>query len=163
VKSDLSAKSVILFFVAILALYLAAFYGWEHWQRRLGPWEVEFTTDTQGEPAVEINQSGLKISSLRLVFQGERVAATNLNQRVVFNRVERQGPFGKVIYEDLRSMPGVVTFDFFGHEIELVPRVLVVNRSEVPWKSPQVIELSPTNKPAIAPALPQNRRARPAR
>ena len=43
-------------------------------------------------------------------------------------------------------LPGVITFDLFGHEIELMPRTLVINKKEVPWKSESVIELWPTNK-----------------
>jgi hypothetical protein len=30
--------------------------------------------------------------------------------------------------------------------VELLPRVLVVNKKEIPWQSEAVLELSPTNK-----------------
>jgi hypothetical protein len=71
---------------------------------------------------------------------------TNSIQVVTFDQGHQQIPFGKVLYEDLRSMPGIVTFDFFGHEIELRPRLLVINRKELPWTSARTIALSPTNK-----------------
>jgi hypothetical protein len=39
----------------------------------------------------------------------------------------------------------------FGHEIELMPRVLVVNKTEIPWRSGATIDIWPTNKPAEPP------------
>jgi hypothetical protein len=39
-----------------------------------------------------------------------------------------------------------VTFDLFGHEVELLPRVLIVNKREIKWNSQAKIELWPTNK-----------------
>jgi hypothetical protein len=59
--------------------------------------------------------------------------------------------FGRVLYEDLTILPGVVTFDLFGHEIELLPRTLIINKKEIPWKSESVLELWPTNKPVQPP------------
>ena len=71
------------------------------------------------------------------------------------DRLPAEMPIGEVIYEDLRSMPGVVTFNLFGHEIELLPRVLIVNKKEVPWKPQAMIELSATNKLPTAPKPPK--------
>jgi hypothetical protein len=144
-KRDLSLKSVVLFFLILVVLYLGSFYGWEHWQRRLGPWEVEFS-GTNGHPVISINHPGLQIASVQLIFLEEQGAMTNSIQVVTFDQGHQQIPFGKVLYEDLRSMPGIVTFDFFGHEIELRPRLLVINRKELPWTSARTIALSPTNK-----------------
>jgi hypothetical protein len=63
-----------------------------------------------------------------------------------------------VIYEDLTFLPGVVTFDLFGHEVELLPRALIANKKQVPWKSGVTIDLWPTNKPAEPPRPPKARR-----
>lgn len=147
-------------FVAVLILYGIVFFGIESWRHRKGPWEVTFLTDSSGNPAIVIYQPSLNISSVELVFPGERVPRTNLSEKVLFDRPLKPVPFGKVIYEDLTVLPGVVTFDFFGHEVELLPRVLFINKKEVPWKSDAVIELSETNKPAVAPKPPPKRSAR---
>ena len=32
-------------------------------------------------------------------------------------------------------LPGVVTMNILGHEIELMPRTLVIDKKEVPWDS----------------------------
>ena len=44
-------------------------------------------------------------------------------------------PFGQVLFTDLTYLPGTVSFEVFGHEVELLPRTLIVDRQEVPWKS----------------------------
>ena len=151
-KSRFSAKSIVLLFLAVLALYFAVFYGIEYSRKRKGAWEVNFLTDAQGNPSIVVYQPRLNISSVEILFSGEKVAQTKLSERVIFDRPRKQAPpFGKVIYEDLTFLPGVVTFDFFGHEIEIFPRALVVNRRELPWKSELVVELAPTNKLATPP------------
>ena len=44
-------------------------------------------------------------------------------------------PFGECIYQDLMFLPGIVTMNLLGHEIELMPRTLVVDKKEVPWST----------------------------
>ena len=44
-------------------------------------------------------------------------------------------PFGECIYQDLMFLPGVVTMNLLGHEIELMPRTLVINKKQMPWDS----------------------------
>jgi len=158
-KSGLTPKSILVWFAVVLGLYLAAFYGMEYWNSRRGPWEVEFSSDAMGNPSIAIYQPKLRISSVEIIFTGEKVSQTNLAQKVLFDRplasLPAKMPIGEVIYEDLRTLPGVVTFNFFGHEIELLPRVLIVNKKEIPWQSEKVIELSMTNKPAQPPKPPK--------
>src|SRR5262245_2585475 len=127
-KIGVTPKSVALFFLLLLAAYLAVFYGIEHWRRYQGPWEVQFVTDAAGHPSVVARQPKRHLQKLELVLRGETVVATNLSETVLFDRPRKPVPFSKVIYEDLTSLPGVVTLDLFGHEVELLPRVLVVNR-----------------------------------
>jgi hypothetical protein len=155
-KLAITPRYIAVWFVIVLAVYLASFHGIEYLNHRKGPWEVSFMADAQGNPAIVAYQPRLDISSVEILFSGEKVPQTNLSQRVVFDRPLREVPFGKVIYADLRTLPGVVTFDLFGHEIELLPRVLIVNKKEIPWKSEMNIELSVTNKPARPPKPPKD-------
>ena len=145
-KANITPKSIVAWFFVVVALYLCVFYGMEYWRHRKGAWEVDFVLDRGGNPSIVIYQPRLNISSVELLFGGEKVAKTNLSQRISFDRPLNKVLFGRVLYEDLTVLPGVVTFDLFGHEIELLPRTLIINRKEVPWKSETVIELSPTNK-----------------
>jgi len=153
-KSAITPKSIAISFVVVLVLYIAAFNGIEGCRHRKGAWDVAFLTDASGNPSIVVYQLALNISSVELVFSGERIAQTNLSERVLFDRPLKPVPFGKVIYEDLTVLPGVVTFDLFGHEVELLPRVLFVNKKEIPWKSDTTVELSETNKPAVPPKPP---------
>ena len=150
-KSGITPKSIAISFVVVLMLYIGVFNGIEWWRHRRGAWEVTFLTDASGNPAVIIYQPALNISSVELVFLGEHVLRTNLAEKVLFDRPLKQVPFGHVLYEDLTVLPGVVTFDLFGHEIELLPRVLFINKKEIPWRSDSIVELSETNKPATPP------------
>lgn len=150
-KSGFSARSIILLFIVVLGLYLLVYNGIEYSRHRKGAWEVTFLTDAQGNPSIAVYQPKLNISSVEVVFLGEKIAQTNLSQRVLFGRPKKPVPFGKVIYEDLTFLPGVVTFDFFGHELELLPRVMIVNKREVTWKSEMVVELAATNKLPVPP------------
>ena len=160
-KSGMTAKSIALCFVIVLGLYLAVFYVIEYGNHRKGAWEAQFTSDAMGNPSVVIFQPKLNISSVEIIFPGEKIASTNLAKKMQFDRplmsLPSPLPIGEVVYEDLRTLPGVVTFNFFGHEIELLPRVLVVNKKEIPWRPEMVLELSRTNKPSRPPAPPKGR------
>jgi hypothetical protein len=154
-KSGITPKSIALLFFIILVAYLGVFYGLEHLRHRKGAWEVEFRVSDRKEPLAIVSQPGLGLSDVKLVFHGE--STTNSPGTVRFDKVQQRALFGKVIYEDLTFLPGVVTFDLFGHEIELLPRVLIVNKKEIQWRSGETVELWPTNKPAEPPAPPKKR------
>ena len=155
-KSGISAKSVAVCFVTVLVLYLMVFNGIEFLNHRNGPWEVSFMSDALGNPAIAVYQPKLNISTVEIIFSDEKIQQTNLSQRVSFDQHLKPVPFGAVIYDDLRTLPGVVTFNLLGHEIELLPRVLIVNKREVPWKSDSTLELSAANKPAQPPRPPKS-------
>jgi hypothetical protein len=151
--SAFSPKSIALLFVAVLGLYLATFYTIERVRLRKGPWEVDFRTNAQGSAMLIVAQPRLGLTDVKIVLHGER--ATNPLGHVSFDRVKQPTPFGRVIYEDLTFLPGVVTFDLFGHEIELLPRTLIANKRQVPWQSGATVDLWPTNKPAEPPQPPK--------
>jgi len=132
-----------------LVIYAGGFAFDQHLRTRRGPWEVTFTTGPAGAPAILVNEPKLRIANLRIVFDGE--TATNTPRTVAFDFPEKPAPFGKVKFEDLTYLPGTVTFDFFGHEIELLPRTLYINRRPHPWTSNQTITLSTADKPAFLP------------
>jgi hypothetical protein len=55
-------------------------------------------------------------------------------------------PFGDLFYEDLTYLPGVLTFNFFGHEIQVMPRILTINQKEHPWTTSLKLNLIPESK-----------------
>jgi hypothetical protein len=52
-------------------------------------------------------------------------------------------PFGKCLFMDTTFLPGTVTLRLVGHEIELLPRVLIIDHEEHPWKAGEIITLRP--------------------
>lgn len=147
VRRDPLLKHALIAFACALGLYLVAFHGIEFARQAKGPWQVTFRSDANGAPSLIVSQPQKQISDVTLVFRGERLAKTNLLETVVFDGPKTNVPFGRVIFFDTTFLPGTITLDLFGHEIELLPRVLGVNRREVPWKSGAVIELSQEEKP----------------
>src|SRR5438128_9192391 len=142
-------KPVLSGLLLALAIYISGFKLDQHLRTRHGPWQVEFTTGADGEPVLLVNQPKLHIASLKIVFAGER--ATNAPGSVIFDFPQKPVPFGRVKFEDLTYLPGTVTFDLFGHEIELIPRTLYINRKPHPWQSNTTITLSVADKPATLP------------
>jgi hypothetical protein len=156
-SSGIRAKSLVVLAVLLIAFYFAAFHGIEYSNHRKGPWEMSFTVDGEGNPSLVIYEPKLNISSVEILFPGEKEPRTNFVQRVAFDQPQRPIPFGKIIYEDLTALPGVITLEVFGHFIEVFPRALMVDRKEYPWKSESTLELSITNKPG-PPRLPPQKR-----
>src|SRR5256885_1910294 len=155
-KHGITPIKILITFAVVLLFYITAFTWLQHRQTRTGPWEATFVTDAIGNPSITIYQPKLNIAEVKLVFRGEKGEPTNLSQTVRFDRVDAVVPFGSVIFHDLMFLPGTVTMDLFGHEVELLPRTLIVNKKEVPWKSNTAIELSPTNKLPVAPKPPKD-------
>jgi hypothetical protein len=131
-------KHVVLAAVIAIALYVVAFWAIEHRRSRLGPWELSFGATATGEPELIINQPRLAVRHVRLVFAEHKFPTGQPPQVVTFAQ-PREGafdlPFGRCIYMDLTFLPGVVTCEFFGHEVELMPRTLVVDRQEIAWRT----------------------------
>ena len=146
-KTSFPWKQTIVLFAALLLTYLAVFNGIEWARHRKGPWEVAFDTNSLGNPSIRVSQRYLKIL-LFLEFPDEK--ATNTGT-VVFDKPKKQLPYGKLLYEDLTILPGVVTMDLFGHEVELLPRVLIANKTEIRWEASGHLQIWATNKPPTPP------------
>jgi hypothetical protein len=138
----------------------AAIYGGGFWldhqlRTRRGPWAIEFTRARDDSPMIVIHQPSLGIRDVRVRFPGE--VATNPPSTVRFDAPEHAVPWGRVKYEDLTYLPGVVTLELFGHEIEMLPRTMYVNRQPVPWITATNITLTAADRPE---ALPEPNAAR---
>jgi hypothetical protein len=153
-KRDNPAKHFIVAFLIALLGYLLVYHFIENRRTRKGPWQVTFTNSPAGSPAIVINQPALSISNVQIQFPSEIItnnlsSFTNYQSRVtnhfLFNQpkpVPYDVPFGKCVFMDTTFQPGTLTFQFFGHEIELLPRVLVLDRQEHAWKSGEIITLN---------------------
>ena len=128
--------------IIALVLYLVSYNWIEHRRTRNGPWEVRFAVESE-TPAIIIAQPKLQIQNVRIAFPGQ-IIATNFSATMTFAQARQwpfDVPFGKVIFLDTTFLPGNVTFELFGHEIQLLPRVLTIDRKEIPWQSDTNISL----------------------
>ena len=82
--------------------------------------------------------------NVHIMLMGE--TATNGPRHIVFNHPQIPVPYGRIRFQDLTYLPGTLTFDFYGHEVELLPRVLSINLKEYDWQPDTTYYLSATNK-----------------
>lgn len=142
-------RPVLIFFAVLIPVYLLV-YAWIEGRRvRQGPWVLRFeTAPGTRQPSLTIRHEGLGIQSALLRFPAEVVPEGIPTGAVelILNKPELPLPFGKRVSEDLMFLPGVETMDLFGHEVELAPRVLVVDRKEIPWQPSFTLDLDPSQK-----------------
>ena len=156
-KSDGIFKQVIAVFIVALAVYIVAYHAIEDRRTRNGPWEVTFTRDASGAPALLINQPKLAITNVQIDFPGETTAMTNQSTMLALAQpraVSFDVPFGKCVFMDATSLPGTLVLELFGHEIQLLPRALTIDKADQPWRSDARFNLNlVSNSPphAIAP------------
>ena len=144
-KSDNLFRHLVVPFAIAVVVYVISYSWIEHRRTRKGPWEVTFTNDTSGAPALVINQPSLAITNLQITFPGE---TNRTNASVSFKTpqdVPWDLPYGKCVFMDTTFLPGTITIDLFGHEIELIPRVLTIDQKEMPWGSGKTIPVVKTN------------------
>jgi hypothetical protein len=136
-------KQALAVFGVCAVLYFGGFWATQHWRGRRGPWEVTFRTAPDGIPLVEIAEPRLGIVGVTLVFPGTNAPALAEPVSVRFDGPARRDapPFGRVKFLDTTVLPGTVTFDLFGHEVELLPRTLIVDKREEPWSAGLRLEL----------------------
>jgi hypothetical protein len=137
-KSTGLIKHVTIAFIAALVLYAISYTWIEHRRNRAGPWEATFTRDSAGNPTLIINQPSLAITNLQISFANEPAPATNFPQTIRFDQPQKvpfDVPLGKCIFMDTTFLPGTIVFSMYGHEIQLILRVLTVDGKEIAWQS----------------------------
>jgi hypothetical protein len=142
-SSDKLPRHLLIAFVLALGIYGIFFSCDQALRKRKGPWEVRFHTNSAGYAAITVNQPVLRITNVQIIFLNETATAAG---QVNFDSPQQKIPFGTTKFEDLTYLPGSVAFDFFGHEVELLPRTLYLNKKEHPWQSGAVHELTPSEK-----------------
>ncbi len=137
-KSDGLLKHFALAFLIALVGYWLVYHGIEHRRNRKGPWSVTFTSEPPGTARIVINQPALRLTNVEIALGEGTTSATNQSATLLFDRprqVPYDVPFGKCIFMDTTFLPGTVTFQLLGHEIELLPRVLIIDHREYTWRS----------------------------
>lgn len=133
-KPDGILKHLAIAFGIAIVLYAISFSWIEHRRTFRGPWRITFLTDNAGRPSLRIAQAYLKISE-QIDFPQTNIGPKNLSADRVFKNEETNLPFGKWVFQDPTFLPGTVTMQLFGHEVELLPRVLILDKKEIPWET----------------------------
>jgi hypothetical protein len=55
------------------------------------------------------------------------------------------------VFLDTTFLPGTVALSLFGHEVQLLPRVLTIDKVEKAWRSGETISLQQAVAPAFRP------------
>jgi hypothetical protein len=141
-KSGGLAGQIVMVFALSLAAYCIAYTAIEHKRNRDGPWQVTFTSDAAGAPALRIDQAKLAITNVLIVFTN--APPTNSATMLAFAQprpVPFNVPYGRCIFMDTTFLPGTIVFELFGHEVQLIPRVLTIDKTEWSWHSNETIFL----------------------
>jgi hypothetical protein len=137
-RNDSPKHFVIAFFIA-LAVYFASWHFIERRRSSNGAWEVDFISNSGRSPALEINQAGLQITNIEIIFGGATAPATNA--RVVFDKareVPYATPFGECVFQDIIFEPGTVVIGFAGHQVQLMRRTMTIDGVERSWTNRQI-------------------------
>ncbi len=132
-------------FVLALVAYIVLFAFIEKRRPRNGPWVVTFCRESNAPALLRIAQHRLGLTNV-LAVAVTNVFTTNTVETVRFDTprtVPFDVPFGRCVFLDTTFLPGTVTLQVAGHEIELLPRVLVINHREHTWNTPSPIQLGP--------------------
>lgn len=156
-KDNIFRHALVAFVIALVGYVF--FYACDARLRtRHGPWLVEFQMTTNREPLLIINEPRLGIRNVAILFKGETVT-NGVGVKQFSTPVDLTTPYGRVRFHDLTYLPGTITLDIFGHEIEMLPRTLFINTKEVPWRNDSLNVLTPTNKiPGLKDRGPKGRR-----
>lgn len=162
-KSEGILKHFALAFALAIGVYVLGYGCDRHWRLRKGPWELTFKSEADGTPSLVINQPAVGVTNVVIRIAGESISQAPANVR--FSEPRNEVPFGEILFFDTTYLPGTVTLELFGHEVEMMSRTLVLNFNEHPWKSGEIITLTPeqrwrevanTNKTSAAVAQPSN-------
>ena len=130
-------------FLFTIVMYVALYALIENRRTHNGPWRLTFTTNGYNEPALVINQPKLGITNVTFVFPNQTFSRTNLASEAFTQPIGTpfELPFGQCIFMDLTSLPGTLVFQISGHEIQLLPRTLTVDKQEQPWHTDERFSL----------------------
>jgi len=133
-------------FALAVVFYVASFWWIEHRRVVKGPWEIEFISDASGKPSLQISQRKLHISE-KLIFPDDKVEPPNLSQRVNFSQATTNLPLGEMLLQDALYLPGTVTMRLCGHQVEVLPRALIVDKKEHSWQTGEQVVIGKTAAP----------------
>jgi len=141
-KSPGAWKHFVAAFFLALILYIVGFNWIENRRVKSGPWNVTFH-NVAGQLELVILQDSLAIRDVRLRFTNASLS-TNLVESILFTagrKVPFDVPFGRCVFLDPLFLPGKAVLEIAGHEIQIMPRVLMLDGVEHPWRGSNTFTL----------------------
>jgi hypothetical protein len=136
---------VLLAFVVVLTAYAVLYRVIEHRRTAKGPWQVTFTHDPPRAPTILIHQPALGLTNCQIQFLRNSNAPASKSVTLTFDTARKTPfavPFGRCVFQDTIFLPGTVVLQSFGHQIQLMPRVLTIDGVERQWHSGATITLT---------------------
>jgi hypothetical protein len=158
-KREGALRQFLIAFLIAAAGYAVFYTVIENRRTRKGPWLITFG-QAAAVPAIIINQPSVGITNVTLVFEGQTAAGSPTPLPINFaeaRMVPFEVPYGKVIFLDTTFLPGTVTMQLFGHEIELLPRVMILDHSEHLWRPDDVIRVPKAKSEPTSLTAPSSR------
>lgn len=149
-------KILLIALLASVVFYFGGFSLNEYLRQRRGPWEITFASPNPQTTSITIAQPHLHVGPVTLNFTNATEILPSATT-VRFDTPRTTIPLGQVKYDDLTYLPGVVTLDLLGHEIEMLPRLLYIDRQPFQWTDISELSLEATtatdttNTPASSP------------
>lgn len=147
-KSDSLLRHLVVPFAIAVLVYIVFYTVIEHRRTVKGPWRVTFTSDASHQAALLIDQPALGISNVGVAFK-DQILPTNFSGKVLTFEQPKPVPFdvpiGKCIFMDTTFLPGTLVLEAYGHEVQLLPRTLLIDRNEQGWHSGTTFLISGTN------------------
>lgn len=147
-KSDNLLRHLIVPLVIAVLVYFVVYPAIEHRRALKGPWSVTFTMDASHQAALLINQPVLGITNTEIIF-GQEILTTNFSDQVLTfaqpQPVPYDVPFGKCIFMDTTFLPGTLVLEAFGHQVQLLPRTLLIDQKDLGWFSGESLLILGTN------------------
>lgn len=132
-------------FGLVLLCYVLVYGCDRHLRFKNGPWELNFSRESDGTPRLIINQAALGITNVALRLEGEVFRLEPSLVRFEGSKAVKI-PYGKVQAFYRIYLPGMIRLDLFGHDVEIRQRALILNFNEREWQSDEVITLKPEQK-----------------
>jgi hypothetical protein len=155
-------RSKILFGCAAAFLFL--YLAFSQFKFYSNAWSVTFEV-SDGQTSLDITSGKFKGNRLLIFFPHAATVQATPPQTVVFWKKEAaaQVPFGHVDFVSPRPSPGRVTFRVLGHEVDLRPQAVYLDRIEYKLDSNRIIRLLPAPPPEPEPPAPPARNTPPAK
>ncbi len=147
-KSDSLFRHIIIPFSIAIVVYIVFYTAIEHRRTAKGPWRVTFASNGNHQAVLTIDQPALGITNAGIVIEDSASVSDTSSEVLTFAQpkpVPYDAPFGKCIFMDTTFLPGTLVLEMFGHEIQLLPRTLLIDRKEQGWHSDTIIRISGTN------------------